>query len=219
MSANAQRLAEIDEELAAFGKTSEELAEVIARACALAGELSSDSGLGELLEGREEAIARARSSVELPERPEAPLSVPTRVGTRSPDGEEDDDEPEIEISAASESELPEFDPFGDEDEEETTGVTSAADLEAAFGANASSDIAGMSVDELFADAAPNSDIGGLSDLFDDAPQALSMDSELSSLEGSLEGAELVDEDDDDIEVLHSDEFEILVDDDVLILDD
>ena len=168
MPLTPERLAEIDAELDGFGRSDEELAAVVRRANELAASLGEEDGaLSELLDGVAEAMAAARAAAlaDLPARP-APRSVQTTaVGTATPE------RPEVGsgINTPGEgdpSALPPLDPFP----EEVTKLTSSHDLEAAFAEAATSDIQGMSVDELFQDAAPTvpeSDASELSDLFDD----------------------------------------------------
>lgn len=111
MRASAERLAEIDRELDAFGKSEDELRAVVERARSWAASVDDlDADLAALAQDAHEAAARASA-------------------TR-----------DSEVSAAPSEPAPH-----------------------------SSDIAGLSVDELFADAEPSagSDSNGLADLFDD----------------------------------------------------
>jgi hypothetical protein len=180
MAQTPQRWSEIDRELAAFGKTDAELEAVVERARALVRSLDDVDGLlASLGEGREAAVARAREAAR-------EASATARAAAPSP-------EPIHPASA----------PPPDYDDAEATDVRPAAAVEAEQGAPPSdgpparsSDITGLSVDELFADAAPSAspedgaDGGGLADLFDDEPLSLGEGDEdegFSSLEDQLEG--------------------------------
>lgn len=183
MAPSADQLAEIDRELTSFGKSDAELERVIGRARTLAAALSGEEGLSELLEGIDEALAKAREEAEasIPARPAPYRPAPktsTAVGTPAPAPEPPDDEdepigsglleiPEEEIRRA---ELPPVLELPAEPKE----------LEDAFAPAAVSDIHGLSVDELFDDATgvseavPSAGSAELSDLFaEDEPIRLS----------------------------------------------
>lgn len=166
-----EKLAEIDAELDSFGKSDEALSAVIARAVALARSVDDDelsslgAGLDEALaDARAEAARRAKEAAALP--PEARPSAGALAALAAPH------QPPANRASAP---PPMF-------EDEQTDVRAAALTEAQLLAadrprsdrapQGMSDIAGLSVDELFADAepeAPVGDGGGLSDLFDDEP--------------------------------------------------
>lgn len=189
MGLPAEKLAEIDEELAAFGKSDEALAGVIERAVALAASLAGDDALGSLLEGRQEALAAARQAARdaLPVRPTAaePVAAFAPASSTEPfehatagggDGEAVGsgliEIPDEELRNANLP--PVLDPDESEPPPEALREGSAAatdDIEAAFGVEASADIAGLSIDELFADAEPEtaqtSSVDRLAGLFDD----------------------------------------------------
>lgn len=206
-----ERLQEIDEELASFGKSDAQLAAVVTRARALAAEAEGD--LAELVEGldaaRAAAVASARADVK---RATADLAPPPLAPQPPPPEEEEGsglvEIPEEVIRQESlppvldlnehdrMSERPPPEPFAPE----STDVHSAEDIERAIASSApppptadgSSDIAGLSVDELFADAEPtaspsttDSD-GGLADLFDEEELRLSDPDGFQGLEGQLE---------------------------------
>ncbi len=163
-----ERLAEIDRELDAFGKDAETLATVIARARAVASQLEGDDGLAALLAEASAAAAQAAermraelaasSPVRPPIREHVPVEKPRRAAAPA------EPEPERPKSERPKSERPAAQFF--DDDEPQTSVMRAAAVEDAHG---SSDIAGLSVDELFADAEPTgaapSTGEGLADLF------------------------------------------------------
>ncbi len=264
MSLSAEKLAEIDAELATFGKSDEVLAAVVARAREIAADLSGDDALAELLEGREEAVKAAYEAAKanLPVRP-----APPRSPVPAPKAGFDEEEagsgtvelPEAELRQAG---LPPVLELGDAQafpEDEVTTLSSvppplsassappaAEDLDEAF-TTASSDIHGMSVEELFADAEPTraeSDPSELADLFDEEEVRLSdPDLALESLEDDnaatdvpprprtvpppLPAAAMKPAFDDGEDTMASrvddllssdDDFELLVDDEVLELD-
>ncbi|GAB5547705.1 MAG: hypothetical protein SangKO_074650 [Sandaracinaceae bacterium] len=206
-----ERLQEIDEELSSFGKSDEALAEVVTRARALAAEAEGD--LAALVQGLDEARAAASASARAavrdaveeltPDAPEEPegsglVEIPEDVirGEALP--------PVLDLNehdrmSQRPPKLVEDTPFV----EESTDVHSAEDIERAIvssrppprdAAAGSSDIAGLSVDELFEDAEPSaaavSTEGGLADLFDDEEELRLSDPDgFQGLEGQLEPAE------------------------------
>lgn len=206
-----ERLQEIDEELSSFGKSDEALAEVVTRARALAAEAEGD--LAALVQGLDEARAAASASARAavrdaveeltPDAPEEPegsglVEIPEDVirGEALP--------PVLDLNehdrmSQRPPKLVEEAPFV----EESTDVHSAEDIERAIessrpppleAAAGSSDIAGLSVDELFEDAEPSattaSTEGGLADLFDDEEDLRLSDPDgFQGLEGQLEPAE------------------------------
>ncbi|HEY8429233.1 MAG TPA: hypothetical protein VIL20_12690 [Sandaracinaceae bacterium] len=175
-----ERLAEIDRELDAFGKSAEDLRAVVERARAIAAEVDGDEALAALVAGAAEAAARAAASareavaaaavVRPPIREHVPAPKPARPAPGDQPLAFDDDEPSTSVMKAApvEQAAGAFD-----DDEPSTSVTSAVPFEQEAESAAplrSPDIAGMSVDELFADAepaAPVVDAGGLADLFAD----------------------------------------------------
>lgn len=133
MRPSPERLAEIDRDLDALGKSEDELRAVIERARAWVRSASDlDGDLAALAEGAHEAVARAASAAKASVRDEAPEHEPPTSVMRA---------------------VPPSEP-----------------------APRSQDIAGLSVDELFADAEPSaaapSANAGLADLFDDEPLGL-----------------------------------------------
>jgi len=263
MSLSAENLASIDEALEAYGKSDEALAEVVTRARAVATALSGDEYLAELLDGCEEAVQAARESAKSklpsrppPYRPAAPRS--TAVGRPAPSDEDDEAEVgsgmvEIPEAELREADLPPVLELGDANAFPSDEVTAlnpgppSEDLEEAFADAATSDIHGMSVDELFADAEPvsaESDPSELADLFDeelaldapapDVPTAKlparprtvppPVPADAASKAPALAKGLFTEEDDattvgsiGDL-LSSSDDFELLVDDDVLELD-
>ncbi len=260
MARSADQLAEIDAELAAFGKSDAELREVVARARALAAALAGDEGLGELLEGTDEAVASARAAARSA-RPPRPISrrpapaTSTAVGAPAPPPPVDDD---VAIGSGL-LELP-------EEELRRANLPPVLELrdEPASDAPGAGDIAGLSVEQLFDDEAatgtepPSSGALDLADLFaDEEPIRLSdPEVDVEALERALppppapprgrtvpppvppgaaaasrrpptvRPAALAAEDDADetltgsrAELAGDDDFELLVDDDVLELED
>lgn len=172
MALSAERLAEIDAELEAFGKPDDELAGVVERAKRLAATLSGDDAPVELLEGLDDAMAAAaeaaRSSIPKLPAPmrRRPATGSTSIGSPAP-AAQPDDEPEEPVIGSGLVEIPEDElrkadlppvlelgPKGESGfPDERTDRVEAEDFEAAVGGAANSDIRGLSVDELFADAA------------------------------------------------------------------
>lgn len=174
MSTSAQRFEEIDQELASFGKSDEELTEVTARAVALARELGDGDGeLAGLLDGAEEALAAAREAAKAraieASRAAAPARPLPEVKKRAPKPRPDPAPLEAE---ATRVQLPPSEPLAPVSEREQA-LALDDEIDDVFGSEPppleTSDIAGMSVDELFADAEPSAsgDAQELSSLFDD----------------------------------------------------
>lgn len=174
----AARFEAVDRELADFGKSEQELALVAQRARALRGELddldAELAGLGEGLDqARIEAAAAAkawaRTAVAPPASPRDDDDVPSGL-LQIPEAElrEAKLPPVLDLNEHDRISQPPG-PFADEhtdlvSREALDEVEPPRDAPARM-----SDIAGLSVDELFADAeaAPSSAPGGLADLFDD----------------------------------------------------
>ncbi|MGE0784437.1 MAG: hypothetical protein AB7S26_02025 [Sandaracinaceae bacterium] len=224
MALSSERLAAIDRELDAFGKSDEDLARVIAAARAAAESDGDDAMLAELLEGRDAALARARASARdavlsasreaAPPR-EKPVTPPITTFAR-PKAEETPTPPplprsrrpsvrpgrssgppsgSVPLAGTSpghvqspihDSSPPSFgqvsaDPGAHTElrvyEQEDLSSSLNAQIEDAFGSEPppaeTSDIAGMSVDELFADADPSPSVPptNLDQLFEDEADA------------------------------------------------
>lgn len=191
-----EQLTEIDRELDAFGVNADALRAVTTRARELAASLEGDEALSSLLAEASAAAARAaeRASAAVaasaPERPPLTEHVPAPRPKRPE--RKDDPAPaaakrkskktakktappvEAEPAPPPAAELPRPDPTDFDDEPATMVMTAAAAVAQARADStppAASDIAGMSVDELFADAepaaAPAGQSAGLADLFAD----------------------------------------------------
>ena len=187
MGLSPERLAEIDGELDSFDKSDEELADVVRRAVEVAGSFEDiDGTLDALGEGLEEAIAAALAevvrseAVTSPGRVEAEGKKSKKKSKKKKKKSKKKSKAPSEAPVAAEPEAAEAAP--EELAPEPTDEARASLL---------SDIAGLSVDELFEDAEPsnaNLEIDGLGDLFDETlsvpPEAAERDD--LSLEQSLE---------------------------------
>lgn len=191
-----EQLTEIDRELDAFGVNADALRAVTTRARELAASLEGDEALSSLLAEASAAAARAaeRASAAVaasaPERPPLTEHVPAPRPKRPE--RKDDPAPaaakrkskkpakkaappvEAEPAPPAAAEPPRPAPTDFDDEPATmvmTAATAAAQVRADSTPPAASDIAGMSVDELFADAEPAAPAAGqsagLADLFAD----------------------------------------------------
>lgn len=155
-----ERLADIDRELDGFGKSADVLAGVVARARALAAGLEGDEALGALLAEAASAAAQAADRTRAALEAAAPVRPPIREHVP------------VQVKKA-----PRTEPLGFDDDEPDTSVMSALSVERGAAKRKdsspphSSDIAGLSVDELFADAEPSGPAqpagSGLADLFDE----------------------------------------------------
>ena len=215
----AARFEAVDRELAEFGKSEQELVLVAQRARELRGALDDvDAELAGLGEGLDQARieaagaakAWARSAVQAPavQAPavQAPaMRAPASVPTSRDDGDIPSGLLEIPEEELRDAELPPVLDLNEHDRisqppasfpNEHTDLVSADGLHE--GADAThdapvrmSDIAGLSVDELFADAeaSPPAATGGLADLFDDEEEV----EDSSALAGGL--ADLFDDED------------------------